>query len=172
MSGDLRLHGFAALEARLEELPNALAGKILIPATTAGARVIRDEARRRAPVGKHGPAQLGDHTAGNLKRSIVTRVRRRGVATGVTVSIGATKQAWYAHIVEMGAAAHTIVVGKTKKALASGGVFFGRKVDHPGSAPQPFLRPALDTQSQKAIDVLGKRAWAGIAKFAAQRGKR
>ena len=172
MSGDLKVTGFEGLEATLAELPNELAGKILIPATTAGARVILAEARRLAPVGKIGPVQEGEHMPGNLKRSLVARVRRRGVETGVTVSIGPTKRAWYAAIVEFGQSAHTIVV-KGKKALADGGVFFGRKVNHPGSPPRPFLRPALDTRGQEAIDVLGKRAWAGIAKFAAgRRGSR
>ena len=48
----------------------------------------------------------------------------------------------YAKGLEFGTPPHTIRV-KNAKVLASKGQFFGKKVKHPGTAPRPFMRPAL-----------------------------
>lgn len=48
----------------------------------------------------------------------------------------------------------------TNKLVARGslvinGNFVGQSVHHPGAAPRPFLRPALDSQSQAALVAVG-----------------
>lgn len=145
MSQNMQLRGFKELDDQLKTLPNKVAGVALERAVHAGAKVIRDEARRLAP--KHDgpyPKSRKDRKPGMLKRSIVSRTNKK-VRDGITVNIGPSKRAWYGRLVEMG---HAIVTkataGKTRKA--------GRNVP-----PKPFLRPAMDAKGAEAVKVLGVR---------------
>jgi hypothetical protein len=74
------------------------------------------------------------------------------------------KVAFRAKFIEYGTAPHVITVQKAapatlpRKGLANKetGQFFGKKVNHPGTAPHPFLRPALDSKGPEALDIMGK----------------
>lgn len=57
------------------------------------------------------------------------------------------KGAMHGNLVEGGAKAHDITVSKRRKVLSDGKRVFGRKVKHPGMAAQPFLKPALESES-------------------------
>lgn len=149
----IQLKGFKELNDQLLQLPNRVAGVALERSVHAGAKVIREEARRLAPrhVGSY-PAHRKDRKAGTLKRSIISRTNKK-VRDGITVSIGPSARAWYGRLVELG---HAIVTrrttGKTQKAKRESAKTAGRNV-----APRPFLRPALDTKGAEAVKVMGQR---------------
>ena len=110
---------------------------------------------------------------GNLGRTI-----RIGARTDryVEVKAGGQRNVGYAAAVEFGTGRHVIVPRKAK-ALAWGGGrtlggrlrkgqqadHFARRVNHPGTKAQPYLRPGL----QKALQQLGLddivKAWNGAA---------
>lgn len=92
----------------------------------------------------------------NLHRSI--RVDEVDVARQlVRVVAGGTRQVGYAAHVEFGTRAH-VIVPRNRKALAWGGprrlsgslrsgarpTSFATRVNHPGTRPQPYLRPAAE----------------------------
>ena len=89
---------------------------------------IRDDAKRYAPV-----------RTGELRDSIGHHME------GHTLIVEAS--APYAAYVEMGTRPHTITAhGDYSLHNAGTDEYFGREVYHPGTPPQPFLRPALYRQ--------------------------
>ena len=104
---------------------NALRGTAL-----AGARIIRDEARRRAPVGA------------KRKKKIVAE-RKRGLP-GVGVAVVGIITPSILTIIHAGAKPHPIRA-RTKKVLrTSKGVFLGVEVPrHPGIKATPFMASVL-----------------------------
>lgn len=151
-TASVHLKGFRELDDTLRGLPNRLAGQALTAATRAGAVPVRDEAKRLAP-----------RDTGNLRRSITIRVNKRS-RTGITMSIGFLKRAWYGALVELGVAPHEI---RSDTSMAGDdGTFYGKAVRHPGHGPRPFLRPALDNQGDEAIRRMKARLFAEIEKIA------
>jgi HK97 gp10 family phage protein len=74
----------------------------------------------------------------------------------------------YAHLVEFGTAAHMVGKGSSLKRRSSN---FTQRADgaeykpgkqtgkpHPGSAPQPFMRPAFDENVEQSIQIMSKEA--------------
>ncbi len=117
---ELRLEGGPLLAKKLMEIDSRLRRKHLIAAVRAGARILRDEARARAPV-----------RTGTLRKSIVARLTRRK-DTSVEIAVTFSKKGWYGRHVEMG---HAIVRGGKVVGFAS---------------PRPFLRPAFDEKKGEA----------------------
>lgn len=126
MKVDFELKGTAELERLLRELGPKVARQAGRQALRAGARIIRDEAKRLVPV-----------RTGTLRRAITVRARRvrRSDALGVSITVrqltppagGRRKPVpanVYANFVEFG----------TAKAAA-----------------HPFLRPAFDAKSDDAL---------------------
>lgn len=111
---------------------------------------VEGDAKKNAPVNK----QTG---GGNLRQSI--RSFMRGKATGI-VEVGAK----YAIYVHEGTRAHEINV-RTKKVLANRrtGQIFGKRVQHPGTRANPFLRNAAEG-SEGFINNLFTNALTRIAK--------
>lgn len=160
MKIDFELTGAAEFDAMLKELGPRVARSVASKALRRAANVIRDEARTRAPV-----------KTGELKRSIKVKSRKARKTNERTVSVGvAGKEGPLAHIVEFGAAAHPIQA-RPGKVLANPETreVFGVRVSHPGSPPQPFLRPAADTKAAEALDVMGRALGEGIEREAAKR---
>lgn len=165
MSGNVQVTGLAELEQRLLLMKNKAAGRALVNATNAGARVIRDEMKRLVPVRTR-----------RLQRAIRTFQRRTGVKTGAVAGVGVRgKMAGIARMVEYGTKPHDIIVGAGRLgrnaakrdaavALAIGNGKFVRKVRHPGSRPKPFLRPGVDLSWRKAVSVFGRRLFAEVVK--------
>lgn len=73
MSLTAKLEGADVLERRLAALDNKLARKISAQAMRGGAKIILDEAKAKAPIGK----SRGDHKAGTLKASLRVRAGKR-----------------------------------------------------------------------------------------------
>ena len=85
---EARVEGIPAFAAALREIPRALRRRVLLDALRAGGRLIRDEARRRAPI-----MRLSTHsgssafrrrvrTPGLLRKSIVVRTSKAARRTG------------------------------------------------------------------------------------------
>lgn len=121
------LSGDKELLAKLARLGNQVE-VILEAAVTAGAEVMRDDARTKAP----GP---------EIETETESRSRTR-----VTKDIGPTKEKWYYTFFETGTAAG---VRTTKKGYFTfignnGRLVRVKSINHPGMAAKPFLRPAFD----------------------------
>lgn len=134
--------GLKELQAFLDRLPAKMEANIMRAALRQGANVVRDEAQANAPV-----------KSGVLKAGLKVSTRsRRGVVTA-SVKVGG-KHAFLARWLEYGTAAHFIKPKKAKSLFFAG--LFRDGVDHPGFAPRPFMRPALDSQSQAALLAVGE----------------
>lgn len=139
---DVNVKGLAELQAFLDQLPAKVEANIMRSALRQGANVVKAEAQANVPV-----------KTGTLKAGLKVSTRnRRGV---VTASVKATgKHAYLARWVEYGTAAH-FIKPKSAKSLFFAGLF-SNGIQHPGSAPKPFLRPALDSQAQAALLAVGE----------------
>jgi len=126
---------FRDVRKRLEDLPKKVVSKVVRRAVYAGATVIRDTAREKVPV-----------DTGALKKSIVAKANTKKGGE-ISASVGVARKNFvkgkragksprrYAHLVEFGT---------------------------PHSAPQPFLRPAMDTRIDAVIEATRKKMVEGI----------
>ncbi|MFF7534876.1 HK97 gp10 family phage protein [Streptomyces bobili] len=90
---------------------------------------VQNEARRRAPV-----------DTGRLRSSIVSRAEGGGRSVGYVIGSNVN----YSAAVEYGTAPH-VIKPKYKRALYwPGAAHPVAQVNHPGTRPQPFLRPAIE----------------------------
>ncbi|TKS58778.1 MAG: hypothetical protein EWM72_02778 [Nitrospira sp.] len=125
-------------------------------AVRAAGRVVRDEARRRAP-----------RLTGFSRTKIVTRDRRGQSREEAIVQVGFRRVAFYLRFAETGAKAHRITAGSTRRVIdpktraiiskqtrtqrarlviRTGGLrVFRWAVAHPGVRARPFLGPALES---------------------------
>lgn len=141
MSDDLAITGGADLDAFLRTLAPNIERNIMRSALAAGARVIRDEARANVPV------HLGE-----LKKSVRVTTRSKNGTVSASVKAG-SKKAWYWRFVEFGTAAHEIKPSRMRSMFFAG--LFSDLIEHPGARARPFMRPALDTQANAALDAVG-----------------
>lgn len=157
-----RLAGLDDLQAVLQGVPQDLRGRILADGVRAGARPIRDGARRLAP-----------RDTGALAKSIDIVVRRyRGAAVAVVgpdrsyyrgrkrvkrgeSARGAARPANYAHLVEFG---HVAVANRKGTSLRKG------TATALGYVPaKPFLRPAVLGAAGAAGDAIHRAVAEGVA---------
>jgi HK97 gp10 family phage protein len=139
------IKGGKELDALLQQLPVEVETKILRNALARGANVIRDEARRRAPR-KSGAMAKAIKTARGTRQNegyVVAKVRLRG------------KHAFLGTFMEYGVLPHLIWAAGGKGSLVINGVPIGKRVQHPGLAPHPFMRPALDAKAGEAVQAVG-----------------
>lgn len=134
---ELHIEGLAALERALEQLPDKIERNIVRGALRAGSKVFLTEARRRVP-----------KKTGKLAKSLRISVRKVRGGLVATTKAG-NKEAFYAHMVEYGTAAHLIKPINGKALLLAGANF--EKVRHPGAAAHPFMRPAFDLGARNAV---------------------
>ena len=155
---DFTITGGKEIMDVLAKFPVEMESKIMRGMVSASGREIAKEAKRLAPI-----------ETGDLRRSI--RVSSRSPKNGkVTASVKAGGRrkgvsVYYAHMVEFGTKSHVIKPNKKrgKKAISfDGGVF--ADANHPGVTPRPFMRTAMDTQVQNALDASIKYARKRIAK--------
>ena len=149
--------GLKELDALLKTLPAKIEGNVMRGGMRASFKVIGD-------VAKTNLAANGTIKTGNLQKSIRIGFKRKS-ETGYGWIRGrltaGNKDAWYAHFIEFGTASfytgHGKTVGKpyeihpkNHKSLFFAGVM-REVIVHPGIHPKPFMRPALDQASGKAI---------------------
>ena len=143
------IEGGAELKAKLQALASGVSG-VLQVAAEAGAEVIAAEAERLAP---------GPHI--EMAPGKVTNARAQ-------VFIGPDDDHWYYKFLETGAGDHEITPA-TKQALAflgAEGPVVAKIVAHPGLDAEPFLRPAIDSQTAPATDAAGRILRREIARIA------
>ena len=148
----VEVKGSRELVTRLKAL-GANVDRLLTEAVEAGAEVIRDEARRRAP----GP-------------EIELVMEREGARA--EADIGPTREKFYYAFFETGSTPHTIRA-KVRKALrfpGAEGEQFARVVEHPGMPARPFLRPAIDERGDDAVKAAGGVLRKGIDEVVGRRG--
>jgi HK97 gp10 family phage protein len=140
MASETRIDGLAELNKALSDLPAKIEGNIMRGALTAGLRKMQAVAKANVPT-----------KSGDLRNSIKVRADRRALRRGqVKVSLTAgDKKAYYANMVEYGTAQHFIKPRSAKSLFFAG--LAREVVDHPGSRPKPFMRPALDQGENEAI---------------------
>lgn len=134
---EVRMEGGEALMAALEALKLNVRSE-LRRATVAGAQIIETIAQALAP----GP---------HIGHAVVS-----ASAEQVVVEIGPKKSHWYYRFFETGARPHEI---RGKPLLAfegGGGLIITPRVNHPGMAAQPFLRPAADSNEDAVQNEMGQ----------------
>lgn len=154
MASELHVSGLVELDKLLKELPAKIEGRIMRGAMRAGAKVFADRAKQMVPV-----------KSGQLRDSIKVSTRSRRGRVSATVRAGG-KTAFYAHMVEFGTARHFIKPRKRKSLFFAG--IAREVVDHPGSAPKPFMRPALDGGQVEAVNAAADYIRKRLAKEAAK----
>lgn len=178
-----KVTGFAELEAALLQIDKAATRKSTARrALHKAGQPVADAMRSRAPVddgvlkasitvstkikgeaGKAAYAQTMRKTAGNKAMAVKAMRDARRSAKGsmppVMMFVGPSTKAFHAHLVEFGTAPH---INK--------GMFAGSK--HPGTAPQPFARPAWDATSGTALDLIGDTLREEIMKAVGRQAKR
>lgn len=95
----------------------------------------------------------GTDKAGAVSAMRDARRAAKGTAPPVFMYVGATVKAPHAHLVEFGTAPHI-----------NAGLFAGS--EHPGTAPQPFARPAWDAEKNATIERIAKELGNEIMKAA------
>ncbi len=152
--------GLSDLQKMLDTLPAKVEANIMRAALRAGANVIKEEAKLLCPVGP--PSSRGAKRyklyQGALRDSIRVGARLKNGKVTATIKAGGRVRGadvWYARLIEFtGSAAH-IIRAQKGKALAIGGGLLA-SVEHPGMKAQPFMRPAMDTKSDAAIQAVGE----------------
>lgn len=139
------IKGADLIEAALKELPIKYERRVAKSAIRAAGRVIANEAKRRVPV-----------RTGTLKKSIrvvAGKSKRPTVFVTTSKGKGAKHDGWYAHLIEFGTRPHNVAKGGGTK-LGQWAGEQGGGIPHPGSPAQPFLRPALDSKADEAIQIV------------------
>lgn len=140
---DEMLQGGRALDDLLKTLSKKLERNVMRAALREGGVVLREEARRRAPV-----------DGGALRKSIRVSTRSSKGMLYASVKAG-NKRVFYASMVEFGTQAHKIKA-KPQSALDVNGRP-RRDVNHPGAAPHAFMRPAADGAFREAIKAFDRK---------------
>lgn len=159
MDKDIDFSGGKELDAALKQFPMKVQKNILRGAIRAGSRTIVKKAKQLAP-----------RDDGKLRKSIRAKSPKlKGKLITGGLSAG-NKDAYYAEWVEFGTKKYTIknyfpkrlarslkrkgvtITQKDyKRALTIDGGLF-HKADHPGITPQPFMRTAMDSSHQEALN--------------------
>lgn len=141
---DMGLQGFKELAAALKELPQRIARNSLRAATSAGAALIRNDARARAPV-----------DTGEMKKDI--QIKRDRHTEGDNV-------ARYSVFVRGGKKSR--LSGKARNVDKDS--FYWKFLEF-GTSKMPdkrFMRPAYEANKESAVDAIGKRLDEQIQKHA------
>jgi HK97 gp10 family phage protein len=137
---DSNIIGGRELDAALQSLSVKVEKNILRSALRQGANQFKEAIQANIPV-----------DSGALRRSVrVTTNSKKGRVTA-SVKIG-NKTAWYGAMVEFGTRPHKITANGGALVIGTHRV---ASVDHPGSRPKPFARPAFDQKWKPALAAVG-----------------
>lgn len=90
---------------------------------------------------KNTAQSLAPYKTGTLRRSIFTDIQNSGL-TGIVAQD--TDIAVYGPMMEFGTKAHEILPVNKKALFWKGALNPYRRVNHPGTAPHPFMKPAFE----------------------------
>jgi len=123
--------------------------KSLRGAIRAGAKLVQAEADARAPSSR----------AGKKAALQVSSPKRDQVEARVKP----TRKRWYLRFFETGTAPHEIAGRPLLAFEGEGGRFVrARRIKHPGMPARPWLRPALEAQSDAAVAAIGESLRAAV----------
>lgn len=164
MKLSVKTEGFRELERALAEIERkATAKAVMRRALVKAATPVAEMAAALAPVGQTGnlKGSIGISTRLSWRQKKENRRLQAEGKAAVEIFIGPdyAKAGRHAHLVEFGTAPHV-----------NAGKFPGTR--HPGTAPQPFMRPAWDAEGRPTLDRLGKEMWSEIEKAAARAARR
>lgn len=158
---DIKVTGLSELQKLLDDLPGNIEKNVVRGGIRAAAKVVLEEAKRLAPVG--GSNLPKGESPGDLRDSIRISMKvKKGLVTA-SINAGSNK-AYYAHMVEFGTAQH-FIKPKNRKSLFIAGLM-KEIVDHPGAKAKPFMRPAIDSKAEEAINAMADYMRDRIAKEA------
>lgn len=143
---EVRVEGVDVLVRQLRRLGVSTQDALEVAALSGG-EVIRQAANLLAP----DPV---------IEKEVEEKTKSKAV-----VAIGLPKDKWYLQFFETGAGQHDITGAPLVFEGDEGRVVTGR-VDHPGMAATPFLRPAFDTKKGRATDAVGDELKGAIDKAA------
>lgn len=144
-----QITGLRDFQAKLREIPKTLRRRVLRNALAAGARIVRDEAKRRAPVLASENRQTPYRAIGTVRRAISVRTSkadRREGNVGVFVNVRPAKAG-------------------TRGAKSPRDPFYWRFLEFGTSkmAARPFLRPAAQ-KLREALTVFERELERWISK--------
>ena len=175
MANTVEIKGLKELDAVLKSLPQKIEQNVMRGALRAGQKVMLDAVREK--LRSNGSVRSGD-LINSLRIRFDRKAKKRGWLNSKLVVGNA--DAYYAHMVEFGTAAHFIRIREdakpnrqtrhgTKKysyktinkmvkrgSLVIGKSFVGESVSHPGARPKPFMRPAFDESQQAALEAFAE----------------
>lgn len=157
-SSNMSLQGADELIKVLRELPPVVQKQVLQKTLRAGAKVIAEEIKNNAP--------------GSVKDAVIIRQpSRREVRKGAGHLVIGFKRpiSRIVHLIEFGTKPHAIKP-KNGKVLARPGDVLGSGVQHPGTKARPFIRQAIASKGNDAINKMmeiGLKALVAGAKKAA-----
>jgi HK97 gp10 family phage protein len=143
------VNGLKELQQQLNRLPAQLEAQVMRAGMRAGGKVFEAEIKAKIPV-----VRRSDGTAGQLRDSVRTTTTSKGGVVAAHVRMGNAK-AWYARLIEFSGAAPHEIRPKGHKSLLIAGIL-RRVVHHPGFAPRPIMRPAMDSRAGAAVVAVGE----------------
>ena len=156
----MKIEGLRELENKLNELGKSASKTVMRNTLKKAAEPIAESARASAPV-----------DTGNLKASIgvstkLSKAQKRAQAKSAKASGGKDFSEIFvgsaspvAHLVEFGTAPHI-----------NQGKFAGSQ--HPGTSPQPFMRPAWESNKDSSLDIIKSELASQIVKAAGRAAKK
>lgn len=149
VAGSVTITGLDELQERMKDLSAGAQRRVLRRGLVKAANVVRQEARKRAPV-----------RTGRLKRGVRTKVtvRRDGLAVA---QIYPGRSARHGLFAERGTQPH-VIRPRTAKVLADGRTVYGRTVQHPGQPARPWMKPAAEAAHGAANEAFRVAAGAEI----------
>lgn len=137
----VEVKGLKELDRQLKKLEPKLAKKVMRKAVSAGAEVIRKEAR-----------QLAARFSSFVSRNIIKSIKRK--KSVVIARIGPSKKAFIGLFFEFGTfGSRTEPLVQPRKPKAAKAFAGGAR----GTRMQPFMRPAFATKGRRAISVMREK---------------
>lgn len=147
---EVKVQGFKELGDALKQLPQNIATKRLAGAVSSAAKVVQDEAKKRAPI-----------RTGKLRDNIVRyKSKKYSNAQQVTYHVGMKKE-WFAFV----DSAKNRRSGKAGKKYSRDKVYYWRFFEF-GTvkmAARPFFRPAFDLTKSEQLSTMQKYLTKAIA---------
>lgn len=164
---------FTAVQAGFDLLNTEMKESLARRMGAAGARVLRDEAKARAPVsdGEYNPASRGSQQPGTLRNSIYMAYNERlSSSTTHTYSVSwNAKKAWWGKLVEFG---YYRRFAWGKDAAGNWTTFKSMPLANPVRVPaKPFLGSAFDSHMLIARDAMIAAGKVALAELLAKVAK-
>jgi HK97 gp10 family phage protein len=172
---EAKVEGIPDLRRELAAIPGKLRKRALRVALAAGARVVRDEAQRRAPIISASAAAVlkGYRKPGTLRKAIAVRtskIARRSGDVGVFVNVKPAKGARYKTITTkflgLKIKGRQMVSAGQRGAKSPDDPFYWRWIEfgRRGASAKPFLQPAAAKLGQ-ALQIFREKIGPAIAKL-------